>query len=910
MNPNNELENLILTICPHEQANCKEKTRVMAIEAWARKYGIADIEHRELKLCDYSLVGEFRDRDINLGIEYKAWDNFLSDPTDDMEDKITRSQEIYYQVAFFVEAGNYSFKPNEDNGHATLQFSEIAKAGFRKKGMKETEIPMTKTLAGFEGFLETMSLNGIHVRQLRSEAQFPYSVYNLLIYLTNEHKLKVKEQSYENWLQNHYMTLPEIGYVRAKKLILNYPNPAWICAAAEESLIDVLGKTTGRVIWQHLHSHSLESDAWKQGFHTDGTRREDSNICEFVTCQDPKMKKLPCEVFGFSKTCKYPDLKRKIMNEREAQLQSKSAKIEELKTHLVDPEGQYTVIPSKYPFQTKENPDQLDLYYWCTHCQMYILRSYAQYHLSTYNAARAKEGHKFKTLFSALFRDPENKKDPMIKPAENKPMSEADKKHQDFKLWKAKGFKDEFPRRCSTCQFFNQKPNGIICSKFPAKRIEESTNSCCGYYILKTIPSHLTEVSNISPFNTSVSDPPSHALKEKFNPPPLELAPLKSLGADTSGQYDTSKGSPDVYIECVECGDNSNYVLINPKTLLCGACQEQADNERKGYNIEIAKEIIKYLSGFPEGLDPQSICDNFDCSESSSDKKDLLICIKKMAQIGLITSKCKGLFTVTPEGLTFAGLTNISQSLNTGHISGNEGVKSGVHDVRQDIHQAAVVTSGQTCCNPDNLQSSSNPIPPGTPDLQETAQILSIDSPLSSAAPVAEEGKVNTIQTPPSLPIKACKNINCLNDAVPNSEYCEDSKCIEERKCQEADKIIIIGKNSPEFVKAELDKPEHFKKTPKNTKKFKKTESEPIIKEESKPDLNITQTLESCLHSWFDTAHSLQETVKEHSVYGTGTVAVKVIEMENKGALRRFSEKGTMMWIHAVGADKESEIGV
>lgn len=99
----------------------------------------------------------------------------------------------------------------------------------------------------------------------------------------------------------------------------------------------------------------------------------------------------------------------------------------------------------------------------------------------------------------------------------------------------------------------------------------------------------------------------------------------------------------------------------------------------------------------------------------------------------------------------------------------------------------------------DSSLSSSSSL--STPDLQETAQILSIDSPLSSAAPVVEEGK-SIIQTPPSLPIKYCKNKDCLNDAIEGSDYCADPKCIDERAYREAEKIIIKGKNSSEFVKA------------------------------------------------------------------------------------------------------------
>ena len=245
----------------------------------------AIIEHRELELCDYSLVGEFREKEINLGIEYKAWDNFLSDPIDDMEDKLTRSNGLYSDVAFFVETGNYTFKPIADNCHCNLEYTGAAKTAMLRNGNKE---PKSHTLAGMEGLFETLQANGVHVRQLRGEAQFPYSLHNLLIYLTHPHKLKVKNLTYEAWLINLYTSIPEIGYVRAKNLIQNYPNPFWLCSAGEDSLIKVLGRTTGRVVYQHLRSHELETDEWKCNFHKDGTKA-DVHICDTCSKDTPEL---------------------------------------------------------------------------------------------------------------------------------------------------------------------------------------------------------------------------------------------------------------------------------------------------------------------------------------------------------------------------------------------------------------------------------------------------------------------------------------------------------------------------------------------------------------------------------------------------------------------------------------------
>ncbi len=276
---NDELENLILTIDTHEEANKEEKTRIKSITEWFIFNGGSEVYHEELGLCDYEFLGKFRGNPINLRIEYKTWDNFLTDSIDDMEDKLKRSKEICDTVALFIETGNYTFKPNLNNNHCILDYSGFVKNSMKQNGNLE---PQSKTLAAFEGFCDTLQSNEIHVRQLRGEAQFPYSVYNLLVYLTTSHRLKVKTMTYESWLLNHYMDLPTVGIVKAKNLILRYPNPFWIGSASEESLVAVLGAVTGRVVYQHLRSHDLETEAWRNNYFKDGT-----NIRQCPTTHKP-----------------------------------------------------------------------------------------------------------------------------------------------------------------------------------------------------------------------------------------------------------------------------------------------------------------------------------------------------------------------------------------------------------------------------------------------------------------------------------------------------------------------------------------------------------------------------------------------------------------------------------------------
>ncbi len=263
------LSEISITIDTREQ----NQKRINAVESWAIKHG-AIVEHSALKLCDYKIEGTFNEVDVCLGIEAKSWDNFLSDKIDDMEDKLVRSQEIYTEVALFIETGNYSFNVQE-NGHCNLNHTNPMLDKDHYEDHVLVPALSTKTLAAFEGFCDTLQRSGIHVRQLRSEAHFPYAIFNLLTYLQTPHKIKVKYLSYKEWLINQYTSIPEVGYVRAKKLIENYPNPFWVCSASEDSLIEVLGRTTGQVVYQHLHNHEFETPEWKNGYHRDGTPKDE-----------------------------------------------------------------------------------------------------------------------------------------------------------------------------------------------------------------------------------------------------------------------------------------------------------------------------------------------------------------------------------------------------------------------------------------------------------------------------------------------------------------------------------------------------------------------------------------------------------------------------------------------------------
>lgn len=296
-----ELEDIILTIDTREQ----NQVRIEAVEDWFTGHG-AVVEHSALKHCDYRLIGEFRGISVNLGVEAKGWDNFLSDDIAEMEEKLLLATEEYDRVGFFVVSQNYSFKPDENNKHGKLEYS--------LPSLNNKNLP-AKTLAAFEGFLDTISKHPqIHVRQLRSEAQFPYSLYDLLVYLQKEHTVfsstrngTMHKSEYIAWYKHFLATIPSMTTIkRIEKLIVNYPNLFWLCSASEESLISVMGKQVGMTVYAVLHDRRFETDEWHNGYHRDGTPKDEPlNICtkcHYTTpnsicpvcgaiCDKPKLKK-------------------------------------------------------------------------------------------------------------------------------------------------------------------------------------------------------------------------------------------------------------------------------------------------------------------------------------------------------------------------------------------------------------------------------------------------------------------------------------------------------------------------------------------------------------------------------------------------------------------------------------------
>lgn len=242
---NSELSDIIITIDTREQ----NKKRIKAVEEWAQAHG-AIIEHSKLDLCDYVLLGEFRGVPVNLGIEAKGLSDFASS-FQDLPNKLARAYTLYDNVALFIEANNYSFQVDSDGFHATISNPNV------RNGDADV-LP----LAVYENMLASFQMEGVHVRQLRSEAHFPYAIAGLLINITRplHTGLTIKDKSFTSQYLNVLGKVPGIGYKKAQKLIECYSNMFWLCSASEESYKEVLGKVTGYQLYNFIRNPELIID--------------------------------------------------------------------------------------------------------------------------------------------------------------------------------------------------------------------------------------------------------------------------------------------------------------------------------------------------------------------------------------------------------------------------------------------------------------------------------------------------------------------------------------------------------------------------------------------------------------------------------------------------------------------------
>lgn len=228
----------------------KDQKRISAITTFFEKHG-AIVEREKLDLCDYHIEGEFRDKEINLGIEAKTLVDFSSS-YQDLPHKLMKAHELFDDVGLFVQTGQYGFNIGDDGLLCTVKNPAV------RDGHADI-----LTLPSLENSLGSWANDGIIVRQLQHEAQWPYTMYNVLISLAKpiHSGLQLKEPDPYSVTLNMLIKIPGIGIESAKKLIDQFGNFHWIACHSWDDLKDTVGASKATILHDVFNNQEMVRDS-------------------------------------------------------------------------------------------------------------------------------------------------------------------------------------------------------------------------------------------------------------------------------------------------------------------------------------------------------------------------------------------------------------------------------------------------------------------------------------------------------------------------------------------------------------------------------------------------------------------------------------------------------------------------
>ena len=240
-----DLSNLILTIDTRE----KNTDRINSISDAFENFG-ACVEFSKLELCDYHIQGIFRDKEINLGIEAKSLPDYANSYKD-LSWKLLEAYKYYEDVAIFVETGQYGLKI--EGLHA-----------FIRNPKAPGDIGDILTVAELHNSLQSFRESGIIVHELSYAAQFPYTAYATMIYLSKEfhHGVETKIEDVNNYTRDDIywgtismlVKIPGIGIKTAQKLMEKLGNLYWCVSMSEEDIADIIGRRNARNVYEFFRS--------------------------------------------------------------------------------------------------------------------------------------------------------------------------------------------------------------------------------------------------------------------------------------------------------------------------------------------------------------------------------------------------------------------------------------------------------------------------------------------------------------------------------------------------------------------------------------------------------------------------------------------------------------------------------
>jgi len=322
------MSDLLIDIAGVWDSREKSTKRIEVFKEYIESNGGA-VERGALPLCDYKIEGVFRDKEISLGIEFKTLNDF-SGSYQDLPDKLARSFELYTDVGLFVEVPTFKVS-SIDEFHATIVNPAVSDG--------------TANVLQYASMLNALASwqqEGVHVRQIGSEAFFGYAIGSVLINITKDtHRgLEIsKTKDFKSSYLNSLAKLDKVGYLTAQKIAKYFPNYHWLASHCEEDLKDKLGKVTGSRLHTFLHCHDLETDEWRNGFQG-----------EQVTAELPIQPPIPIPPLILPESSKPP-----VKSEKKVTKSSKEGKNKSLSMELSPP--QEKTQPASKLSASKKNID-------------------------------------------------------------------------------------------------------------------------------------------------------------------------------------------------------------------------------------------------------------------------------------------------------------------------------------------------------------------------------------------------------------------------------------------------------------------------------------------------------------------------------------------------------------------------
>lgn len=252
MTESSEYCELVLSIDKRE----KDQERISEISSFFESHG-GIVQMESSPRCDYRIQGNFRDHEVNLGIEVKVLLGDFFPSLEDMPGKFFEAYKFYKDVALFIEEGNYALKVTDDGLDAWVQNPAMqAMTGAEGIGI----------LAMYNNFCGSMAEAGLHVRTYRTNKHFPLTVSGLLKNIVKPVHRGIslgKPINQQQILMNMLVHIEGIGAKKAEHGTKYIPN---IKRAGELSQVDyqmVFGDLTGKKVFRCINDDSRKEECAK-----------------------------------------------------------------------------------------------------------------------------------------------------------------------------------------------------------------------------------------------------------------------------------------------------------------------------------------------------------------------------------------------------------------------------------------------------------------------------------------------------------------------------------------------------------------------------------------------------------------------------------------------------------------------